>query len=42
MDMCFIPEGYKSLLSVQETERAIKYVKDTFEHQELLQHPYLL
>ena len=32
MDMCFIPEGYKSLLSVQETERAIKYVKDTFEH----------
>ena len=32
MDTCFIPEGYKSLLSVQETERAIKYVKDTFEH----------
>ena len=32
MDMCMIPEGYKSLLSVQETERAIKYVKDTFEH----------
>ena len=32
MDTCFIPEGYKSLLCVQETERAIKYVKDTFEH----------
>lgn len=32
MTNCVIPEGYKSLLSVQETERAIKYVKDTFEH----------
>ena len=32
MDYCLIPEGYKSLLTVQETERAIKYVKDTFEH----------
>ena len=32
MTSCMIPEGYKSLLSVQETERAIKYVKDTFEH----------
>ena len=32
MTQCTIPEGYKSLLTVQETERAIKYVKDTFEH----------
>jgi len=32
MNQCTIPEGYKSLLTVQETERAIKYVKDTFEH----------
>lgn len=31
MDRCFIPEGYKSLLGVRETEHAIKYVKDTFE-----------
>ena len=31
MDRCFIPEGYKSVLSVRETEHAIKYVKDTFE-----------
>ncbi len=31
MDRCFIPEGYKSPLSVRETEHAIKYVKDTFE-----------
>ena len=27
----YIPEGYKSLLNVQQTEKAIKYVKDTFE-----------
>ena len=27
----FIPEGYKSLLDVMQTEKAIKYVKDTFE-----------
>ena len=27
----FIPQGYKSPLNVQQTERAIKYVKDTFE-----------
>ncbi len=26
-----IPQGYKSVLSVRETEDAIKYVKDTFE-----------
>ena len=32
MDRCFIPEGYKSALDVRETEHAIKYVKDTFEH----------
>ena len=31
MGSCMIPEEYKSLLSVQETEKAIKYVKDTFE-----------
>ena len=31
MSNTYIPEGYKSLLTVQETERAIKYVKDTFE-----------
>ncbi len=31
MRSTFIPEGYKSLLSVQQTEKAIKYVKDTFE-----------
>ena len=27
----YIPSGYKSLLSVQDTEKAIKYVKDHFE-----------
>ena len=32
MKSTYIPEGYQSLLSVQETEKAIKYVKDTFEH----------
>ncbi len=32
MDKCIIPDTYKSVLSVQETEKAIKYVKDTFEH----------
>ncbi len=32
MERCWIPEGYRSLLSVRETEVAIKYVKDTFEH----------
>ena len=32
MRSTYIPAGYKSLLTVQETERAIKYVKDTFEH----------
>ena len=31
MKTTYIPEGYKSLLSVQETEKAIKFVKDTFE-----------
>ena len=31
MDRCFIPDGYKSVLDVRETEHAIKYVKDTFE-----------
>ena len=31
MRSTYIPEGYRSLLSVQETEKAIKYVKDTFE-----------
>ena len=31
MDRCMIPQGYKSVLSVRETEDAIKYVKDTFE-----------
>ena len=31
MTNILIPEGYKSLLSVQQTEKAIKYVKDTFE-----------
>ena len=31
MGSCMIPEGYRSLLSVQDTEKAIKYVKDTFE-----------
>lgn len=32
MRNCIIPKGYQSVLNVQETERAIKYVKDTFEH----------
>jgi len=32
MDRVFIPEGYRSLLSVQDTEKAIKFVKDSFEH----------
>ena len=32
MRSCIIPNDYQSVLSVQETERAIKYVKDTFEH----------
>ena len=32
MRSTYIPAGYQSLLTVQETERAIKYVKDTFEH----------
>jgi aspartate--ammonia ligase len=32
MKSTYIPEGYKSLLSIQDTEKAIKYVKDTFEH----------
>ncbi len=32
MEKCNIPDTYKSVLSVQETEKAIKYVKDTFEH----------
>ena len=32
MRSTYIPHGYKSLLSVQETEKAIKYVKDSFEH----------
>ncbi len=32
MTSVYIPEGYKSLLDVQQTEKAIKYVKDTFEH----------
>ena len=27
----YIPAGYRSLLSVQDTEKAIKFVKDTFE-----------
>ena len=31
MKTTYIPEGYKSLLNVQETEKAIKFVKDTFE-----------
>ena len=31
MRSTYIPEGYKSLLSVQDTEKAIKFVKDTFE-----------
>ncbi len=31
MKNTFIPEGYKSLLDVMQTEKAIKYVKDTFE-----------
>lgn len=28
-----IPEGYKSLLDIQQTERAIKFIKDTFQQQ---------
>jgi len=32
MSQCFIPEGYQSKLTIRQTERAIKYVKDTFEH----------
>ena len=32
MESCIIPKGYRSLLNVRETEVAIKYVKDTFEH----------
>ena len=32
MRSTYIPAGYRSLLTVQETEKAIKYVKDTFEH----------
>ena len=32
MRSTYIPAGYKSLLSIQDTEKAIKYVKDTFEH----------
>ena len=31
MDRYVIPDGYKSALSIRETEHAIKYVKDTFE-----------
>ena len=26
-----IPEGYKSTLSVKETQEAIKYIRDTFQ-----------
>lgn len=33
MEHLFIPEGYKSALSVKETEGAIKHVKDHFERQ---------
>ncbi|MBQ3170247.1 MAG: aspartate--ammonia ligase [Clostridia bacterium] len=32
MYSCRIPEGYQSALTIRQTERAIKYVKDTFEH----------
>ena len=31
MRSTYIPEGYRSLLNVQDTEKAIKFVKDTFE-----------
>ncbi|MBR6499508.1 MAG: aspartate--ammonia ligase [Clostridia bacterium] len=31
MNGTYIPEGYKSLLDVRETQKAIKYVKDSFE-----------
>ena len=33
MDNFYIPEGYQSALSVKETQRAIKHVKDHFERQ---------
>ena len=32
-DVTHIPEGYTSVLDLQETERAIKFVKDTFERE---------
>ena len=28
----YIPEGYKSALSLRETQHAIKFIKDTFQH----------
>ena len=27
----FIPDGYKSLLTLRETQQAIKYIKDVFQ-----------
>lgn len=33
MDNFYIPEGYQSALSIKETQRAIKHVKDHFERQ---------
>ncbi len=32
-DVTHIPDGYTSVLDLQETERAIKFVKDTFERE---------
>ena len=33
MPELFIDENYKSILSLRETETAIKFIKDTFEEQ---------
>ena len=40
-----IPENYKSNLNGRETEKAIKFIKDTFQHEIIsalnFQHRYL-
>ena len=32
MKKLYLPEGYKSILTLRETEDAIKFVRDSFEH----------